>query len=402
MSMQAENEISPLLRGKHVAFVGKLGGLTKREAQGVVREHGGIPVETVDKSADVVVIGADELPLGDEHLLGPDLCHAAATGCLEIIAETQLWQRLGLVDEDHDRDVRRLYTPAMLADLLNVSVAIIRRWHRRGLIVPVREVRRLPYFEFTEVSTARHLAQLLTSGAAPAEIEKKLEQLARFLPDVERPLAQLSVIVEGKEILLRQGEGLIETGGQLRIDFSVFEETLQPDDDASEMAQAIVAFDSATVNELCTPEEIIAVAAELDERGELDAAINMYRAAQAAGGSRAEICFQIAELLYRQGEIAAARERYYMAVELDEDYVEARANLGCILSELGQHDLAIAAFRGALAYHHEYPDVHYHLARLLDDCGSTAEAEMHWRTFLSLAPDSPWAEEAQNRIEEPW
>ena len=32
--------------------------------------------------------------------------------------------------------------------------------------------------------------------------------------------------------------------------------------------------------------------------------------------------FRRAELLYRLGDVAAARERYYMAIELDEDYVE--------------------------------------------------------------------------------
>ena len=35
-----------------------------------------------------------------------------------------------------------------------------------------------------------------------------------------------------------------------------------------------------------------------------------------------------------------------MAIELDEDYVEARANLGCVLAEWGQRELAIAAFEG--------------------------------------------------------
>jgi len=40
------------------------------------------------------------------------------------------------------------------------------------------------------------------------------------------------------------------------------------------------------------------------------------------------------------------------------------------------------------------------LARTLDDLGSEEEAEIHWRTFLSLAPDSPWAEEARARIDD--
>jgi tetratricopeptide (TPR) repeat protein len=87
-----------------------------------------------------------------------------------------------------------------------------------------------------------------------------------------------------------------------------------------------------------------------------------------------------------------------MAVELDEDYVEARANLGCVLAETGQRELAVAAFEGALAFHPEYEDVHYHLARTLDELGRRSEAESHWQAFLAQASDSPWAEEARERL----
>ena len=113
-----------------------------------------------------------------------------------------------------------------------------------------------------------------------------------------------------------------------------------------------------------------------------------------------EVCFQLAELLYRLGDLSAARERYYMVVELDEDYVEARANLGCVLAETGQRELAVAAFEGALRYHAGYADVHYHLARTLDDMGRRDEADEHWRLFLAMAPDSPWAAEARVRLGE--
>ena len=124
----------------------------------------------------------------------------------------------------------------------------------------------------------------------------------------------------------------------------------------------------------------------------------MYRTALAVGGPDAAACFALAELLYRLGDVTAARERYFMTIELDEEYVEARANLGCVLAELGQRELAIAAFEGALAFHDEYPDVHYHLARNLDDLGRADEAEVHWRAFLDLAPESPWAATARQRL----
>lgn len=71
-----------------------------------------------------------------------------------------------------------------------------------------------------------------------------------------------------------------------------------------------------------------------------------------------------------------------------------------MLAELGQRDLAVAAFEGALAFHGDYADAHYHLARALDEQGDRERAEEHWRAFLALAADSPWADEARARLGE--
>ncbi len=85
-----------------------------------------------------------------------------------------------------------------------------------------------------------------------------------------------------------------------------------------------------------------------------------------------------------------------MAVELDEDYVEARANLGCVLAETGQRDLAVAAFRRRLRYHPDYADVHYHLARTLDDMGRAARGRGALAGVSRAGRRQPWAEEARN------
>jgi tetratricopeptide (TPR) repeat protein len=396
MSDSPDATRASILKGQRVAFVGKLGGMTRRDARELVRHEGGLPVERVGPDVDLIVIGADELPLDEENLLDPELRQLAGEGKLEIVAETELWQRLGMITADAEL---RLYTPAMLAELLGVSISIIRRWHRRGLIVPVREAWRLPYFDFQEVATARQLAELLAAGASPDAIERKLESLSRYVPDVERPLAQLSVIVQGQDLLLRQGEGLIEPGGQLRIDFDALEQAAETDEGDTTSPQTLsLHSQSLTLNDV---HSLVAEAARQEDEGQLEVAVELYRAALAAGGPDPAICFQLAELLYRTGDIPAARERYYMAVELNEDYVEARANLGCVLAETGQRELAVAAFQGALRYHGDYPDAHYHLARTLDELGRHQEAEHHWREFLLLAPNSPWSDEARHRLDEP-
>jgi tetratricopeptide (TPR) repeat protein len=423
MSAADSTDPSDAFKSLRIAFAGKLGGMTKREAQNLVRDHGGTPVDPLSADVDLVVIGADELPLDEVSLLDESIRQQAAEGQLEVISETQFWQRLGMFDDESNV---RLYTPAMLAELLKVPVSIIRRWHRRKLIVPVREVRRLPYFDFQEVATARQLAALLAAGASPGAIERKLAELSRYVPDVERPLAQLSVIVQGKQLLLRQGEGLIEPGGQLRFDFDALDQSALdqgaldqgaldqgaldqsamdqgaldqrgnvPDEPAPVQATVRLPSDNVLSS---SPAEMLELAATIEDEGQLEQAAELYRAVLAATGPTPEVCFQLAELLYRLGDVPAARERYYMAIELDEDYVEARANLGCVLAETGQLELAVAAFQGALVYHSEYPDAHYHLARTLDELGRRDTAEQHWREFLALASCSPWSDEARQRL----
>ena len=408
MSAVVDSQDEMFLQGKRVAFLGKLGGITRREAKQLVRTYGGSVAEDFDQhdmaDVDLIVIGADELPLSTHgDLLTEEIRRKAGTGALEIISETQLWQRLGMIEQE--KNVRQLYTPAMLAELIGVPVRTVRRWHRRGLIVPAREVRKLPYFDFLEVATARSLARMLDAGVAPSEIENKLSQLAQFVPSVERPLAQLSVIVEGKELLLRRGGGLVEPGGQLRIDFDLYEELAQQRNDETENAPATLPLpifgrdaDGEGGFDGKTPAEMLEIAEAYEIDCQFESAAETYRAMLMAFGPKAEINFQLAELLYRMGDTVAARERYYMAIELDEEFVEARANLGCVLVELNQLDLAVSAFEGALRYHPDYPDVHFHLARVCERLQESDEAQAHWRRFVELAPDSPWADEAMSQL----
>lgn len=291
-----------------------------------------------------------------------------------------------------------LYTPAMLADLVGVDVARIRSWQRRGWIVPIEETHRLAQFNFAELTTARQLAELHRAGIRSATIDRKLAEIRRRAPHIQRPLSELAIVLDGRQMLLREGANLVESSGQLRIDFAALEQEPETEEPAATIISPAVFLSRGKVPSEAAPEQLAAWAADLEEAGDLPSAAEMYRAALASGGPQPVICFQLAELLYRSGDLAGARERYYAALELDEDYVEARANLGCLLLETGERELAIAAFEGALRSHEAYPDVHYHLARTLDEMNRADEAAVHWRRFLELSPDSPWADEARHRL----
>ena len=289
------------------------------------------------------------------------------------------------------------YTAAMLAELVGVDVSRVRSWQRRGWIVPVEETHRLAYFDFGEASVARQLAALHQAGIKPATIVRKLEEIRRRAPHVQRPLSELSIVLDGRQMLVREGDDLLEPGGQLRIDFEALESQEDGDEPTTLVSPAIFLSRDALPDE-AAPQQLAQWAVELEEAGNFQAAAEMYRAALSAGGPQPELCFQLAEALYRGGDLAAARERFYVALELDENYVEARANLGCVLAELGELELAAAAFEGTLRCHEAYADVHYHLARVLDDLNRRGEANLHWQRFVELAPDSPWADIAYDRL----
>ncbi|UUO05960.1 tetratricopeptide repeat protein [Blastopirellula sp. J2-11] len=372
--------------GRRVAFLGKLAGMSRKDASALLAAAGAKAVERPTVDIDLLVIGENDLPIfGEIDFPSAAIQQAAADGRIEIIQETTLWERLGLLETQ--QRIQRLYTPAMLADLLGVSKAIIRRWQRRGLIQPVREVRKLPYFDIREVATAQRLAQLLAAGTSADHIERQLASLQNLSSCVDRPLEQLSIIVEGRNVLLRQGEGLIEPGGQMRIDF----EKLEPDW-LPELTE------NASSTPRRTPAALVDLAAEYEDAGRFDAAVEALEAAATDMEESAELYFQLAELYYRSGKAERAIERYAAAIDCEPEFVEARSNLACTLVELGKLDEAVTQFQAAIAIYPDYFDAQYHLARLLDQMGRGNEATAHWEACRFLAPDDALQDEAAERL----
>jgi tetratricopeptide (TPR) repeat protein len=301
--------------------------------------------------------------------------------------------------------MRRLYTPSMLAELVGVPVSAIRRWHREGVLRATRCVRKLPYFDFEEVAIARRLADLVHAGCSPRMIDRRLTELQKLMPDVERPLADPALVVEGRRMFLRRGDDLAEPGGQLLMDFNAHQDEEQDQGSRAVIymtARADVFGRSERTSSAESAEALIErlqqEALDWEDEGQLDRAAETYRTLLRAAGPRAEIHFALADVLYRAGDLSAARERYYAALELDEEYVEARASLGCVLAETGELELAAATFEGALEYHPDFADVHFHLANALERLERREEAHVHFSIFLELAPESPWAEAARDRL----
>lgn len=396
-------ESPKLLDGERIALTGTLASMTHREAAQLIEDHGGAVAQHISQSTTMLVIGEEGWPLEPDGHPSCKLLQAQSLRDrgqeIRLVSESEWLTALGL---EAWSKTQRLYTPAVLSQMLGVTVHDVRRWERLGLIQARQRVMRLPYFDFREVSAASRLANLLASGVNLDVVARSLERLQAVLPDLDQPLAQLQMLAQGQQVLYRDRRGWVESSsGQRRLPFD--EETQQPpaSTETSDTEHCdVVAFRSPAPDPTASwnDGQWFQHGCQLAEANQLLPAIKAFRMALVENPSAAEYHFHLADALYRHGRPHAAIERYYVAVEQDHDFIEAWTQLGCLLVETGDVEEAAEAFQVALDRHPEFPDAHFFLARLLQQRGDLASAESHWQTYLSLDSHGPWADVARQQL----
>ena len=417
--LPADLESSPCLQGEKVTFTGILASMTHRQASDLVVENGGSSSAHMSGHVTMLVVGEEGWPLDEEGKASVKLEQAVElinSGVpLQILKESEWLRLLGL--EHRERDVHRLFTPAMLQQKLDIPVGVVRRWERLGLIEPVQRVFRLPYFDFQEVAAVRRLQEMLKSGIPRDRIEQSLSGLRQLLPSVDRPLAQLEILARDSRIVFRDEKGLVEARtGQRMIDFepeltvdSLDDSVAADGDDLTESgstaaARSTIPLPSFGVVSETSPahwnaEEWFDHGCGLLGDDEIPEAIEAFRMALVLCPDDAEIHFYLASALYRTGNFGGAMERYHVAVELDHEYIEAWTQLGCLRFETGDSEAAVEAFDIALTCHADYPDAVYHKATVLADLGRSDEAVVLWKQYLDFDQDGPWADAVRERLE---
>lgn len=339
------------LTGQHVAILGKLRLLSRRDVRALVERMGGAFSSDLTPKTTMVLAGADAPP-------APDHVH-------RVVTEEELCLEAGLPDFETlrsqyyaARDLRSRY-PALRDDHLRY----LERW---GLIRPV-----VGRYSFADLTVIRQAAAEIERGAS----------LHGWL----RAVAS-------------------EREGQLALDF-------QPT--RPERARVVsLPQPAAAVDRLPRPgqrtEQIVAAnhalaaryfleGAELDdgENRDLDAAAAAYRRAALFQPQLVPALVNLANIHYERDEIVEAEALYEKAIRLDAECFEAYFNLGNIHHDLGRYQEAVAAYRDALAINPGYPEAHFYLAVTLEKLGRSAEARPHWREYRALAPDGEFVELAK-------
>jgi tetratricopeptide (TPR) repeat protein len=373
-----------VLRGREVAFTGRLASMTRAEAADLVAAHGGRFALSPTRHTAFLVVGQEGWPLQEDGRLTRKLIKARALekegAPIAVLAEEVFLGLLGL--EERLEDIHRIYTTGQVARILGLPGSTVRAWARAKLIEPVRTVNRLSYFDFRQIAGAKAICELVRAGIPPARIRRSLEGLRGLRLGAEEPLLQLALIEEDGRLLARLRDGLLlEPSGQLCFDFSP-------------RGAETLAMDTGPLSAA----EWFERALEHEEAGRLSEAERAYAEAAAQGGFGPELPFNHGNVLYGLGRKEEACAKFRQALGIEPTYAEAWNNLGNSLADLGRLDEAVGAYERALAVEPGYADAHFNLAETLHQMGLAADAAPHWRAYLRQDARSAWARQALSRL----
>ena len=269
----------------------------------------------------------------------------------------------------------KLFDQRQVAKLAGISESQVRYWDSVRLIPHVERQKGKLFFDFQGLVAFRTVKALLDKGASLRKIRKCLAKMRRLLPDLEQPLSEVRLAIQGDEIIFGKGNRTFTPEGQLLIKFGAEEETAE--------TAAPAAVDPA--------EDLFFQGLEGERQGEFDQAREKYEAALEFRPDYPEVLVNLGGVLNRHGLIPAAEWAYRRALFINPDHPEGNYHLAGLLEERGDLENAMLFYRKAIQDDPEFPDPHFNLGRVLKKRGDLPGARKYWRQYLALDPESPWA-----------
>ena len=227
------------------------------------------------------------------------------------------------------------------------------------------------------------------------QIRAALTALRRQDPDLQQPLAEVRLVLEG--------DRLVAQSDRVRFDPRTGQMVLALDSGGLQAA-ATATLVTGLVRPLAPPadqaETWFERASEWDgDPAQWEDAIDAYRRVVSIDPTYAAAWNNLGLLLHRMGRYDEANEAYRSALDQDPQCCEAAYNLGSLHEDRGAVDEAIADYRKALELSPDYADAHFNLAGALARNGRDGDAIKHWQRYLELDSGSPWARIARAHLE---
>lgn len=285
-----------------------------------------------------------------------------------------------------------------VARICKVPVARVRYWEKTSLVRASVGIGDDARFSFQDLVCVRAVLALLDQGVPVRRIRRSLDGLRTRVPEIDQPLGQLRVWLDGSDrVVVRHDGRLVEPTGQVVLDFA-----LAP----------LAAEDAAPLPFRLTEESAIGegpeTALEWFERGcQLDSeaktitqARAAYEQAVAIDPCLADAHCNLGTVHYNQGRREEARECYARTLSLEADHVEAHFNLANMLEEDGRNEAALQHYKASLRAHPLYADAQLNLAMLYEKMGLRRKAREHWRRYVQIEPTGAWADVARKHLSE--
>jgi tetratricopeptide (TPR) repeat protein len=311
-------------------------------------------------------------------------------GSIDIVSEAVFRERIGL-DRAQRADGGKCFDAIRVCELLDMAPETLRRWEALGLITSDDGL-----YDFQDLVSLRAIAELVMSGVEPQRLAQTVEGLRGVFRDVDRPLAQLTIVEHSGALLAELGDTLVAPDGQLMLNY---DESRSPGTDDVPMTDAAIPLITDGPNTI-DAERWFARAAALEDEERFDEAIDAYRRSVALQPTNAEAHFNLGNLLRATDDLEGSETHYRQAVTHDPSLASAWYNLADILEERGRVEDAVESLQRALRAHPGFADAHYNLALCYTELGDIEASRRHWSTYLELDPDSAWANHARLYLQE--
>ena len=271
--------------------------------------------------------------------------------------------------------------------MLGVSEQQLRGWQRHGLIADA------PTYSFTDLIALRTLQKLREHRIPSRKIGRALVSLKQKLSGIQRPLSELKIVSDGRNIAVQiAGQRMEAISGQLLFDF-----------DTAELS-TLKAFPkdrpSRRLNSEKEAEFWFQKGLELEEsEAKLVEAIEAYKKAVELNPNAAGALVNLGTIYYRLLHFADAERYYRRAIQADPSYPLAHFNLGNLFDEQGDLEQAEKYYTSALRLSPAYADAHFNLALMCERSGDAMRAVRHWKAYLKLDSSSSWAGVARKQLE---
>jgi tetratricopeptide (TPR) repeat protein len=202
---------------------------------------------------------------------------------------------------------------------------------------------------------------------------------------MENPLLEAGSFSFGSRVAFRtEGKALDPIDGQFIMDFG----------DSGQVVETDARFHPISTCE--SVGDLFARGVALEEDPETaDEAISSYKRVLKLDPNYAPAHINLGTLYYSRSDYELAEEHYRKAIECDPRYALAYFDLGNVLDETQRLDEAIAAYKTALQLAPTYADAHYNLALAYERSRLPRLALKHWRAYLKMDAQGPWAVHAR-------